>query len=127
MLPRKRILLIDNDEDTCTMFSIFLEAAYDVRSALTMADALELASHDRFDLYLIDIHLPDGNGLELFEQIRSFDASTPVIFCSGSSDELVQQQALQKGAHAFLIKPIDLDVLAETVICAIERQGSNNE
>lgn len=121
MFPRKRILLVDNNEDTCTMFSIFLEGDYEVTSALTIAQGLELANCTRFDLYIIDIQLPDGNGLDLFQQIRAFDASTPVIFCSGFSDSLVQQQALEQGAQAFLVKPIDLDDLAEAVGRAIDR------
>lgn len=112
---RKRILLVDNDEDTCSMLSIFLEAEYEVLLALTSADGLELAKSDRVDLYLIDFYLSDGNGLEIYQQIRRFDTSTPVIFCSGCSSEAIQQQALQMGARAFLVKPLDLDVLAETI------------
>lgn len=122
MFSQKRILLVDNDEDTCSMLSVFLEADYKVIPALTLVNGLELAKRDRFDLCLVDFYLPDGTGWELFQQIRAFDASTPVIFCSGCSRESIQQQALQTDAHAFLVKPIDLDVLAKAIACAIDRQ-----
>jgi DNA-binding response OmpR family regulator len=115
MVPQKRILSIGNDQDTSSMISVFLEPDYEVISTLTLADGLEVAKRECFDLYLLDMGFPNSDGLQLCKQIRTFDHTTPIIFCSGYKEDFVRQQALQNGAHAFFIKPVDLDILAEAI------------
>lgn len=112
---QRRILVVDDDDDTCTMLNLFLASDYHVVTAETIAEGLRLAQSEHFDLYLFDYHLADGDGVVLCRQIREFDPDTPIIFCSGNADELSQQQILQSGAQACLLKPIDLDMLAETI------------
>jgi DNA-binding response OmpR family regulator len=51
---------------------------YEVTGAHSMDDALKKVTDERFDLYLLDYHLPDGTGLELCLRIRSFDKVTPI-------------------------------------------------
>jgi CheY-like chemotaxis protein len=113
---RKRILCVDNHKDSCDLLEVFLEkAGYDVRIATTSPDALNLAMTERFDLYLIDCWLSPGSGLELCQQIRTFDPQTPIIVSSSDSRDIIRQQASQAGAQAFLIKPISLAHLAEII------------
>jgi DNA-binding response OmpR family regulator len=113
---RKHVLCIDDNEDTCSMLSVLLGLAdYHVATAGTLAEGLNLARNQRFDLYLLDFRLPDGNGLQLCQAIRSFDQCTPIIFCSGRSNPQDRQEAMSAGAQAYLIKPIDPDVLKETI------------
>src|SRR5215212_2073600 len=107
---KSRILCVDDDADTCEMLSVFLEqAGYEVMVAASVVDGLRLAIKERFDLYLLDLRLSDGNGIELCKQIRAFDAGTPVVVCSGDVRECVRDQVLQVGVQDFLKKPIGLD------------------
>ncbi|HVG18772.1 MAG TPA: response regulator [Blastocatellia bacterium] len=81
---KSRILCVDDDADTCEMLSFFLEqAGYKVVADAAAADGLKLAMKGKFDLCLLDLRLSDGTGIELCEQIRAFDSSTPVVVCSG--------------------------------------------
>jgi CheY-like chemotaxis protein len=71
-----------------------------------MAEALRLASEEKFSLYLMDYHLPDGTGVELCQQIKSFDTETPIIFITASSS-MNEQQALHIGAQGLIKKTDD--------------------
>jgi DNA-binding response OmpR family regulator len=113
---RSRILCVDDDADTCEMLSFFLDrAGYEVVAAKSFGDGLKLALQGNFDLYLLDLRLPDGNGIELCRQIREFDSGTPVLVCSGDVRESIRSQAFEAGVQHFLKKPLALTNLAEIV------------
>ena len=98
------------------MLSVLLGLGdYQVATAGTLADGLNLARSGQFDLYLLDFKLPDGTGLQLCREIRSFDPLTPIIICSGRTGLEDRQAALGAGAHAYLAKPVEPDVLKETM------------
>lgn len=125
---RSRILCVDDDADTCEMFSFFLDqAGYEVVVAASLSDALKLATRGNFDLYLLDLRLPDGNGVELCRQIRAFDSRTPIVICSGDVRESVRNQAFQAGVQHFLKKPITLDSLHEIVARLVSANESLND
>jgi len=107
---------VDDNDDTCVMLSILLGLAnYQVATAGTLVQGLKLAKSRQFDLYLLDFKLPDGTGLQLCQQIRCFDSLTPIILCSGKSGLDSRQEALTAGAQAYLTKPVEPDVLKETM------------
>ncbi|MCI0622757.1 MAG: response regulator [Acidobacteria bacterium] len=111
---RKRILCIEDDEDTCVLLALWLGLSNcEVISAPTMARGIDLARHQGFDLYLVDSRLPDGTGVEVCHQIRAFDAHTPILFWSGDDD--APNQAYAAGAQAFIAKPIDPDPFKKTI------------
>lgn len=113
---RKHVLCIDDDEDTCFMLTVLLGLEdYQVATASTLVEGLKLARSQQFHVYLLDFRLPDGTGLQLTQEIRSFDPFTPIIFCSGIAGLADRQQAIDAGAQAYLTKPIDPDVLKETM------------
>jgi len=113
---KKRILCIDDDEDTCLMLRVLLELAdYQVATAGTFTDGLNLAKDQQFDLYLVDFRLPDGSGSELCQEIRSFDSHSPIIFCSGRAGREDRKEATDAGADAYLIKPVEPDLLKKTM------------
>jgi DNA-binding response OmpR family regulator len=122
-----RILCVDDDADTCEMLSYFLEeAGYEVTVTASVVDGLKLAAKEKFDLYLLDLRLSDGSGIELCKQIRAFDSRTPVVVCSGDVRESVQNQVLQVGVQHFLKKPVGLDNLHKTVARLINEKLSLN-
>jgi DNA-binding response OmpR family regulator len=116
MRARKHILLVDDDKDTCTVMSILLRhAGYDVVTSTTLADAASLAGNLRFDIYILDNWFPDGNGVDLCRYIRAFDPATPIVFHSGVVGQGERDEAIIAGAQAYLIKPVDIDLLKNTV------------
>lgn len=71
-----------------------------------MAEALLLATKEKFNLYLLDYHLPDGNGMELCLLIKNFDTETPMLFVTGTSS-MNEKQALTIGAQGLVRKNKD--------------------
>lgn len=102
MSPQKHILCTDDHKDLCELISLILND-HKVTSANSMAEALRLASKEKFDLYLMDYHLPDGTGIELCLLIKNFDTETPILFVTGTSS-MIEQQALNIGAQGLIRK-----------------------
>jgi DNA-binding response OmpR family regulator len=112
----KRILYLEDDEDTREMVSFVLTRShYEVISADSCLEGLNLARQSSFDLYLIDQVLADGSGIDLCRQIRNFDPKTPIIICSGYTGGQHQRAALDCGAQQFLSKPFDADQLVALI------------
>jgi len=87
---------------------------YDVKTAATMREALALADSQQFDLYVLDRHLPDGNGLELCAKLHEITPGVPCIFYTGAAYAIHRTQAIAAGADAYVAKP-DIDGLIDSV------------
>jgi len=112
----KRILCVDDDEDSVAALGILLlSERFEVVTALTAAEGLQLSREGHFDLYLLDNLLPDGTGLDLCRQIRNFDPRTPILYHSGMDEPEDREQALSAGAQGYLVKPADFDELVRTI------------
>ena len=100
--PKKTILCVDDDCDTCELVSLILED-YEVTLAHSVAAAVKCATAERFDLYVLDYHLPDGTGLELCLMLRTFDRDTPMLFATGTSS-ITEAQVITAGAQVLVRK-----------------------
>jgi len=109
---KRRVLCVDDDQDTCDLIAAYM-SGYEVVVADSVASGFLLAKTEYFDLYILDLRLAYGDGIELCQRLRTFDPNTPVIFCTGNSDEGVRERALQAGAQAYLVKPIDYAALRD--------------
>ena len=110
-----RILYVDDHDDSAEMLKLVLaDVDYEVESARTVDQALEMASTIDFDLYVVDKRLPDGSGLELLKQLEKLTPGIPSIVYTGDVYEIHRQQAMAAGAHAFVCKP-DIETLIKTV------------
>lgn len=117
-MPRqtRRVLCVEDDEETCKMLCGLLGLINcETITATTSTEALKLIAAERFDLYLLDNWLPGGSGVELCRKIRETDSSTPIVFYSGAALPSEREEALAAGAQAYLIKPLDVAALVETV------------
>lgn len=124
MKPLKsRILCVEDDLDSCEMLAFMLsstEDAHEVTGVHHSAQAKVLITTKQFDLYVLDIRLPDTDGLELCKWIRRRDANTPIVFFTANAQEADRRKAMDAGGDAFLIKPNDLDKLTPTVMRLLE-------
>lgn len=111
-----RILLVEDHEDTREFLAVLLaHSKYEVETASTVCEGLKLADAQAFDLFIFDSMLPDGSGVELTRCVRKSNQRTPIIFYSGLAYEADITQALAAGAQAYLIKPVDLADLIQSV------------
>jgi DNA-binding response OmpR family regulator len=110
-----RILCIDDHDDTSEMLGLILSHEdYEVVTARTAEEALQLAEVGQFDLYVLDKNLPDRNGLDLCAELNLVTPGVPCMFYSGDAYAVHRSEALAAGAHAYVVKP-DIDGLIETV------------
>ena len=111
-----RILYVEDHEDTVEMVILMLEAeGFEVSTRQTLADGVKAASEENFDLYLLDVRLPDGSGMDLCKRIREFDSTTPIAFYSAAAYDGDRRSALESGAQAYLTKPTDSQSLIESL------------
>jgi two-component system response regulator ResD len=87
---------------------------YEVMTAVTMQEALQLAMEHEFDLYVFDKHLPDGSGIELCSKLNDATPGVPCIVYSGDAYDIHRTEALAAGADAYVAKP-DIEGLIENV------------
>ncbi|MFN2406859.1 MAG: response regulator transcription factor [Pyrinomonadaceae bacterium] len=117
----RRILYIEDHADTRELVTLLLaQKSYEVITGSTIASGVSLASAGEFDLYLLDSWLPDGSGLDLCQQIRQFDKTTPILFYSAAAYAADHDQALKRGAQAYLVKPSQPSELCDMVTDLIE-------
>ncbi len=121
-----RVLYVEDHADTVEMVTLMLEAGgFEVLSRSTIEAGLKAASEEKFDIYLLDLWLPDGSGMDLCKKIRQFDDKTPIAFYSAAALAIDRDAALQSGAQAYLIKPTDSPDLCASLVRLIEVDGKN--
>ncbi len=120
-LANNTILLIDDDPQIRRFIVAGLEMhGYAVREAETGAAGITAAARHQPQLILLDLRLPDLNGEEVLETIRSW-STVPVIVLSVESDEQRKVQLLKAGADDFVVKPFGIDELAARCEAALRR------
>jgi diguanylate cyclase (GGDEF)-like protein len=103
------------------------EGAFEVKTADRLSRGIELAAEGKIDIVLLDLDLPDSNGLDTFLRFRSLLSDTPIVVLSGLEDEEISRQAVREGAQDYLIKgKADRVLLEHSIRYAIERQKAED-
>ncbi|MBU0728482.1 MAG: response regulator [Proteobacteria bacterium] len=102
------ILIVDDEQQLCDLLSRLLEKeSYSCRTVNSGNDAQALLAEDDFALILLDVEMPEMNGLQLQEIIRDKYPDIAIIMVSGVDDREIIFQALKNGAYGYIIKPIE--------------------
>ncbi|NVN93059.1 MAG: sigma-54-dependent Fis family transcriptional regulator, partial [Desulfuromonadales bacterium] len=110
------ILLIEDDDSTRFGFvRYFSKEGYQIYEAATLSDAKEAISNRTFDAIILDITLPDGNGIDFITSVRAIDSSIPIIVITGAGNIPLAVKAMRCGANNFLTKPVDMSSLGAFV------------
>jgi CheY-like chemotaxis protein len=113
---KARILHVDDHQDTRLMMAALLQdCGYGVLTAGSVAEGLELAKEIAFDLYILDVRLPDGTGVELCQKLRELNPKIPILYYSAYGDEADHQNALNICGDAYLKKPVCIADIQETI------------
>ena len=114
MLGRKRVLCVDDDEETRSMMNALLEGyGYEPVIVASVAAALESVRSGGLDLCILASWFTESNGIELCREIRAL-SGTPIMFYSAAAYETDVQEGLAAGAQVYLVKP-DIDHLKSTI------------
>lgn len=116
-----RILVVDDEESVCQMLRDVLEAeGYVVFTALHALEARQCLEEEEVNAILVDVRMPDVDGLELLTRLRETGYEVPVILMTayGSSDTAIQ--AMKQGAFDYVLKPFNIEELLLTLNKAVE-------
>jgi|SRR6516225_11769666 DNA-binding NtrC family response regulator len=113
---RQSVLVVDDEENFLTLLKWFLtQRGYQVSTALSADDALEMVQKEDFDIALLDIKLGSADGLNLLEQVTACSPRLKVIMMTAYPTVGSLKQAFAKGAMRYLTKPVDLQELTEAL------------
>lgn len=127
MRQKQKILIVDDEAPFRTAMRRLLEKTYSVVEAETGSGALQLARSEEPDLILLDIALPDANGLELLPQFKELRPSPTVVMITAYEQIKDVVLAIKGGAFDYLVKPVDIDEFELTIQNALEHAGLKNE
>ena len=108
----KRVLLVEDEESLADMIRMNLELeGYEVEHAQDGKEALEMAGSERFDACILDIMLPEIDGITVCKTLRSRNIGVPILFLSAKSSGSDRVEGLKSGGDDYLTKPFNLEEL----------------
>ena len=128
MNEKKSLILMVEDEEQVlnTNCRMLRRRGYDVRTAQTVSEACQQIEEQLPDLLILDIMLPDGNGLDICRHFRK-KTMNPVLFLTGKSDIRDKVEGLQQGGDYYLTKPYNFDEFLAVIQMLLERQKRMEE
>ncbi len=113
----KNIVVIDDDAFVLDLLKIFIEDQdCKVLTATTAEQGLSIIRKNEHDMVLLDINLPDGDGLTVLKKIKEISSEIPVIMITGGSDIQVAEECMEHGAADYISKPFDFEYLKTSII-----------
>ena len=125
-----KLLIIDDERSIRnTLREILMDEEHEVDVAENGKQGLEMAQAKAYDLIFSDIKMPEMDGIELLNALKSGDdaVETPIVMISGHGDVETAVQALKLGAYDFLLKPLDLNRILITTKNALESKSLKQE
>lgn len=122
----KQIFLVEDDSEIAKNLTFLLQAeGYGVSRASGQAEASSMLEKARYDLALVDLSLPDGNGFAVCTEIRQLQ-NIPVIFLTASGDEASVVTGLNMGADDYITKPFRPRELVARIQAALRKSGAGS-
>jgi DNA-binding response OmpR family regulator len=124
----RRVLVIEDQEDLAALYERTLsEAGFRVRSAYTGEEGLALFEDEGADGLVLDMTLPEMNGVQTLEAVRALDPNVPVVVATGDESDDKRRQCARLGVSAYLSKPLGADQLVAAVRRALDDPKTNSE
>jgi DNA-binding NtrC family response regulator len=126
-MAKKRILIVDDAELLREGLREWLIAdGFDVEAASTGKEAIDKVNSSKFDIAILDLKLPDIDGLQLYEYIKKIDPKIAGIMITGYPSQETEEKAKKLGLADFLPKPFDLDGLEKVIDHVIAEADRNH-
>jgi DNA-binding response OmpR family regulator len=117
---RPLVLIVEDEPDILMLLRVVIEMnGYDTALAADGSTALERLEAEKPDLVLLDLMLPVMDGWTVLAEMRSRPNPPPVIICSAARSARDVELAEERGAEAVLLKPLDMELLLETISGAL--------
>lgn len=109
---KPRLLMVDDEPDVRLGFTLYLaKAGFTVLEASSLAEARQLIVSNPVEGVLLDLNLPDGNGLDWIAEVREGQPGTAIVVITGKGDIPIAVEAMRRGADHFLSKPVNMGEL----------------
>lgn len=119
-----KILVVDDDPIVLDSCKLVLEAeGFDIRSVPSADKALETMENDDFDLLLVDVKMPEHDGMYLMQEIKKRWRQIPIVVMSGYPTPETIADGVKMGADRFIAKPFTPDELLEIVHQVVQKGG----
>ncbi|HOV23313.1 MAG TPA: response regulator [Candidatus Marinimicrobia bacterium] len=116
----EKILIVDDEQEIAELLEEVLEQlGYKTAKAFSKSQATEVLREFEPRIVLLDIRLPDGDGISFLKEIKAGQPAVEVIMITGLADRDIAIEALREGAADYICKPIDLDYLANSLLANI--------
>lgn len=124
---QEKVLLVDDEKSLVAISSQMLDfLGYDVTGVVGSTEALDVfkqAPH-AFELVITDLNMPVMSGDRLAEEIRRIRPDIPIILCTGFADRINQNRMQKAGIRKFVIKPVTMDILAESIRGVLDKANA---
>ena len=115
MTTRKKVLVCDDELGVREALNLILEDICDLAFATSGNEAIEKVKDTKFDILLLDIKMPEKDGLETLEEIRKIDKDIRTIIISGYQSVETAAKSVKLGATEYITKPFDTNEVIEKV------------
>jgi len=119
------ILVVDDDDGVLKLFDITLRNEYKVLTVNNGREALELANKKKLDLVILDLKMPDMNGIEILRRINRIDENIEVIIITGYGTMKSARVAMKLGAYDYITKPFQIDYVKGLIKDALSPVPNN--
>ncbi len=129
MTKPKTLLIVDDDPDLREVLAdqLQLQQEFEVIQAKSGAEGLEAVKRDHVDLVLLDVGLPDGDGRQVCQQMRTGGLKAPIIMLTGADSESDTIQGLDAGASDYVTKPFRLGVLIARIKAQLRQHEQSDD
>lgn len=127
MTKKEKILVVDDDSDTLDLMRVLLQhQGYQVLTAETGEEALEMLERWEADLVLTDLCMPGMSGIEFLNELRAWDTTMPIILMSGASKGKDWEDAAHSQATAMISKPFRKETVLKTIRKALTNPNAHS-
>ena len=121
---RLRVLVVEDDHEIRTMIQSALKVeGFEVSTAVSVREAQAMLQHSAPDVLVLDLGLPDGEGLTLVQEVRA-QSSLPIVVVSARHQELQKIELLDAGADDYLTKPFSVGELLARIRVSLRHRGT---
>ncbi len=114
-MGKPSLLIVDDEPGMLISLSTLLEDEFHVKTASNGREALSIIKNKSLSLILSDLHMPEMTGVELLEQVRESDSTTPILIMTGNSCQDWAERCADLNVQGYIKKPVNVDSLIERI------------
>ena len=124
-MKTEKILVVEDDPSVCVALDVlFRGAGYQIKTASNGQSAIQMVGNGPFDLFMIDLRLPDLDGIAVLEEVRKMQPEAVCIMVTGYGTVELTVRAMKAGAFEFITKPFDCDAVLGLVEKGLKERGA---